>query len=557
MVLEKNNEGSKSNTALVGDAPQALTPANWEGEEKSTGSDTVDFESTEALNEYSQGITLIMVIMALLLGVFLVSLDLTTTAIPRITDTFHSVDQVSWYGSALFMTAGGFQPTWGKFYKYFPLKAAFVLSLFIFGLGSLISAVAATSPTFIIGRAVGGVGTAGVFSGSYTIIGFSVDPQMRPMITGLIGAAFCLASAVGPPAGGALADHVTWRWCFYINLPIVGFCILIFLLFFRTTKVMEPAEGTIKEKIINMDPVGTILVIGALLSFLLAMQYGGQTKSWSSSTVIGLLVGFGLLLIVFVAWEYLQGERAILILRLMKSRAVWVNMTYSFLATGAFSIVSFYLSIYFQSVQGVSATDSGVRVLPLILMISLAMIVSGAIISWTRVATPVLAPAAALTVVASGLLYTLEMETSAQKWIGYQLLGGAGWGAGFQIPIIVAQSSVNINDLAPATVMILFFQTIGGSFFIAAAQAGFANQLPLQLSHTAPSINPAVVVATGVTELRTVFDKEHISGILLAYMASIRITFLIAMGGAGAALIFSLFSSWHRLDAKALANAMG
>ena len=120
------------------------------------------------------------------------------TAIPKLTDQFHSLGDVSWYGSAYLMTFGGSQPTWGKGYKYFPLKTSFIFALFLFELGSLICGVAPTSNTLIVGRAIAGLGGAGVASGAYTIIAFAAKPKQRPLVTGLVGAAYGIAAVVGP-----------------------------------------------------------------------------------------------------------------------------------------------------------------------------------------------------------------------------------------------------------------------------------------------------------------------------------------------------------------------
>lgn len=134
------------------------------------------------------------------------------TAIPKITDEFDSIDDISWYGSAFFMTLGGFQSMWGKLYKYFPLKTSFLAAIFIFELGSLICGVAPSSTALIIGRAIAGIGAAGCGSGAYTIIAFSAEPKMRATFTGVIGASYGVAAVLGPLVGGALAGNATWRW---------------------------------------------------------------------------------------------------------------------------------------------------------------------------------------------------------------------------------------------------------------------------------------------------------------------------------------------------------
>lgn len=204
-----------------------------------------------------------------------------------------------------------------------------------------------------------------------------------------------------------------------------------------------------------MDPAGTILAMGAIISYILAMQYGGQTKPWNSSTVIGLLVGFVLITIAFGVWEYFQGERATLVPRLMRDRNIWVNSVFTLFFSGSYFIIVYYLPIYFQAIDNVSPSVSGIRNLPLIISVSLAMVFSGGSISKTGIATPFLVLGAAIATIAAGLLYTLDIGTGAGKWIGYQILGGVGWGLAYSVPIIVAQNTSQISDIAPVTSIIL------------------------------------------------------------------------------------------------------
>jgi len=276
------------------------------------------------------------------------------TAIPNITDEFHGLDKVSWYGSAFFMTNGGFQSSWGKAYKYFPLKITFLLSIFVFELGSLICGVAPSFTALIVGRAITGLGAAGIGTGAYTIIAFVAKPRKRPMFTGIIGVSYGIASVVGPLIGGVFADKVSWRCCFYMNPPIGGVSSLIILLFFHTPSDAKPIRASWKERLLQLDLVGTAMIMGAVVAYILALQYGGQTKAWDSSDLIGLIVGFVVILIVFGVWEYFQDERALIVPRLFKQRTVGISCIYAFFFGGSFFLVIYYLPIYFQSVNNAS-----------------------------------------------------------------------------------------------------------------------------------------------------------------------------------------------------------
>lgn len=377
------------------------------------------------------------------------------TAIPKITDRFNSLTDVAWYGSAYFITLGATQPAWGKVYKYFPLKLSYLASIFLFELGSLICATAPSSKALIVGRAIAGIGGSGISTGSYIIIAFSTEPKKRPLYTGIIGMAFGIASVTGPLLGGVLTSHVSWQWCFYINLPIGGFSAVVITIFFHPLSTARAERSTFKEKLLQMDLVGILLAMGTILSFILALQYGGQTHPWGSGTVIGLLVGFIAIGVLFVIWEYLQDERAMIPRRLITQRVYLVEaLCYPFIL-GPYYLVVYYLPIYFQSIDNASPVSSGVRNLPLIISFTIATIISGGIITFTGYATPIKIVGAAIAVIGSGLLYNLEIDTKTGEWIGYQIVGGFGWGLIAQIPIITVQATASPKDMATTTAIML------------------------------------------------------------------------------------------------------
>ena len=506
--------------------------------------------------EYPHGFRLVGIILALVVSVFLVALDMTivATAIPKITDQFHSLDDVAWYGSAFFLTLASFQSTWGKVYRYFPLKISFLSSIFIFELGSLICGVANDSKTLIVGRAIAGLGGAGIASGAYTIIAFSAPTKKRPVFTGILGATYGGASVIGPLLGGVFTQKVSWRWCFYINLPIGGLAAAVIFLTFTAPAQAQPLEATKKEKFLQMDFIGTFTIMAAVVCYILALQWGGITKPWSDSDVIGTLVGFVVLLTVFGINEYYQGDRALLMGRILKKRVIIVASTYVILLGGSFFILLYYLPVYFQSVDGVSPSRSGIDNVPLVIGVSLATIISGGLISTFGHYVPMMIAGSALATIGAGLIYTLDVGTPSSHWIGYQALVGIGLGLGFQVPIIVAQATSKPEDISAVSAIVLFFQTVGGSFFVSAGQSAYENKLLNSLATNAPGVSPAQILAVGQTELRNVFSGDQLAGIIKSYVAGLQLAFLIGIAAAGASFVVAFAMPWQRIDAK---KAMG
>ncbi|KAK8192777.1 DNA repair protein RAD50 [Phyllosticta capitalensis] len=506
--------------------------------------------------EYPRGWRLWSVIVALTLATFLAALDMNivATAIPKVTDQFHALDDIGWFGSALFLTVASSQSVWGKAYKYIDLKTVFLVGIFVFEVGSLISAIAQNSITFIVGRAIIGLGVAGVLAGCYTIIAFVVPPEKRPAFTGIMGATYGVSSVVGPLLGGAFTDGPGWRWCFYINLPIGGLAvaIIVFILKSPPGSLSEEARNaSTAEKIKQMDIPGFFVVLGGVICLLLAFQWGGVSKPWKSADVIGTIVGFGVIVILFLVIEWWQGPRALLTPWILGRREVWTGCLFSFFIAGSFFILLYYLPIYFQAIRNTSAAQSGVRNLALIISITLFIIASGGFITVTGQFAILFPFGAVLATVGSGLLYTLGQESSPGEWIGYQIVAGVGIGACFQAPIMAAQALSPPEDMSSTTAQLLFFQTMGGAFMVSAAQSAFANKLVSTVRRVAPQLDPAQVVGTGATDIRRVFHGAELDAVLNAYMEGIRTAIILSIAVAGVATLVSPLVPWKSIKGKA------
>ena len=309
------------------------------GEHSPAESDSVPKEKEQdgveavPVPDYATGLRLFLIMFTLSMSGLLTALEIgiIATAIPALTDEFHALNDVGWYGSATFLVTAATSALWGKVYKYLNVKYAYLASIAIFLIGSIVAATAPNSIAVIIGRAFQGLGITGTMNGSIIVINYVSHPQLHPMLIGVWTGIFMISTILGPIIGGALTSGVSWRWCFYINLPLGGPIVVLLLLFLPVPKHIKPTPATWKEIILQLDLPGFSLVLASLVCFILALQWGGQTKAWNNGSVIATLVLWIFFNIIFVIVESFQGARAIVPLRLVKPRMIWVNVLWCFM----------------------------------------------------------------------------------------------------------------------------------------------------------------------------------------------------------------------------------
>ncbi|KAI0144319.1 MFS general substrate transporter [Xylariaceae sp. FL1272] len=487
------------------------------------------------------------IIVSIFLALFLVALDRTIigTATPRITEEFHSLGDIGWYGSAYQLTTAASQLLFGRVYKFYEVKMTFLATVAVFEIGSVICGAAPNSIVFIVGRAIAGVGGAGIFSGCTIIMINMVPLHKRPIFQGAFGMVFGLASALGPLIGGALTDGVSWRWCFYINLPIGAVAAVCLILILKPSRApSEPA--TIWQQCLRLDPLGTFFLVPSVVSLLLALQWGGSTYTWDSWRIILLLVLFGVLFIAFGIVQVKTPNRATVPVRVITRRSIFAAAIFMFALAGSFLMGLYYLPLWFQVVKGASAMQSGVYTLPFVLSLVVGSTLSGAFTQKVGYYVPAMITSPSLLAIGQGLMSTFRVNEVSSHWIGFQVIAGFGLGIGMQASSLAAQAVLPMPDVPIGIAIMFFAQQLGGGIFTSVGQNLLSTYLVSHLTDI-PGINPSTITNEGATDLVSSVAPEYQLEVKTVYNEAISKIFLTAMGVALVATVSALFMEWKNV----------
>ncbi|TIA82677.1 MFS general substrate transporter [Aureobasidium pullulans] len=508
------------------------------------------------------GLGLITVVSGLVLAIFLVSLDsaIVATAVPYVTAEFKSAGDTAWYGSAYTLATCALQPIAGKLYAKFPIKppevmltffvkTMFLIFMAIFEIGSLVCATAPNAVGLIVGRAIAGAGAAGCTTGSFSIVAVSVRLPRRTTYLSILQSTFGIGIMLGPLLGGVLTQRATWRWCFYINLPIGAITVLFLVLFFHPPK--SNGNNTAKQKMASLDMVGLLLFAPATIMMLLALQWGGLEYAWGSATIIGLFVGSAVLVSVFALWQAYKGDDAMIPPRLFTKRVVFFACLTELFAMGTVYIAIFYLPQWFQIVKGVSPTRSGVMYLPLSISDVASALMVGVLLPYVGLTNPFILTGTTLLAVGSGLLSTLNTSSGGKYWIPYQILPGMGAGITLWMPYVAIQTVLKAEDIPVATALLQFFQSFGAALFLALAQAVFSSIFYAALkSSDIVGLDLSAIVHAAPAEFRQLVPKENLAQVLNAYNQGVTSTFYLGAGLAAAACFASFGIQWKSFKPK-------
>ncbi|KAL8983739.1 MAG: hypothetical protein Q9205_002108 [Flavoplaca limonia] len=437
-----------------------------------------------------------LIMLALCIAVFLAALDTTiiTTAVPTIAARFNaSAADYTWIGSAYLLAAASSTPIWGKFSDIWGRKPILLVANVVFLVASLIAALSINVKMLLAGRAIQGIGGGGLIILSNICISDLFSMRERGKYFGMIGGVWGLASALGPILGGVFTEKVSWRWCFYINLPFDGLAFVIILMYLDIETPKTPLLAGLKA----IDWIGSITIVCGTIMFLLGLEYGGISYPWTSATVLCLII-FGLVVIaLFFLNEWKLAIYPVMPLRLFKYRSNIASLLVCFTHGTTFIAGAYFLPLYFQAVLGASPILSGVYTFPFVLSLSFVSAAVGVFIKKTGQYLPPIWFGMFFMTLGFGLYIDLPDYPSWSRIIIFQIVAGIGVGPNFQSPLIALQTLVKPKDIATATATFGFTRNIATSISVVIGGVIFQNGMSRRQSILAAGLPPDTAAFLG------------------------------------------------------------
>lgn len=514
-------------------------------------------DGTKREDQYLEGPKLIICFLAVFCCLFLFALDQTivVTLLTEVGNKFNALDKIAWMLSGFFISMCTMLPVWGRLSIVFGRKNLMIAGVVLFEAGSLMCALANDMNVLIGGRVLAGIGGGGIQTTAFVIISEILPIQKRPMGMAFVGCVVAVAAVIGPLIGGAFTSHVSWRWCFYINLPVGGVSLTVFCLIFNPPK----PHMNIRQKLKLIDYFGISLSVCGLVVFLLALTLGASGQySWNSAAVISCFVVGGVVTILFGVWNFRYSRHPLIPWQIVRIIPCTASAFTNFGVLGAFMSSILYLSIYFQVIHDATAWQSGVHLLPQIIAVVATSIPCGIAVKKTRYVKPYVVVGGAIAMIGCGLITLLDIDSSSSAKIGLMIPIGVGMGLQLQSSVISCQMSAPKfpGGLILATSLVNFTRSLGAALAGTLADVVYGASLNNHLKTELPKQSQAIIEELAKYDLKNLSHNTAIIKELsplaerfvkTQIMAGIRDTFYMNLGFAAISVIAGLFQTNKRL----------
>ncbi|KAK4992371.1 hypothetical protein LTR50_001129 [Elasticomyces elasticus] len=506
----------------------------------------------------------VIIIAAILSSAFLFAIDNTISADiqPAIVRQYSDPQRLSWISLSFLLSAAGTTLLWGRLYGNFENKWLYISAIVIFQVGSAICGAAPSMDALIVGRALCGLGGVGMYIGVLSLLSSMTTIAERPIYLAMCGVIWGIGTVSGPFIGGGFADSsATWRWGFYINLCVGGLFSPVYL--FLIPRIDPRPTATFKERLVEIDWIGAILLFGVMTALLMGIAFGGLVYKWDSGSTIALFVVAGALFLVVAVQQWFAvgttEERRLFPIAFLKSKEMLI-LFIEIACAGTITFVPiFFLPLFYQLARGDTALMAGLRLLPFILLLVIMNMVNGFGMGKFGYYMPWFTAGSILVVVTSALLYTIDEDTSNSSIYGFTALLGFGTGAFSQAPFSIAQALVSPDNGSLAISFISCAQVSGAAIGVAIANAVFLNTAQNAISSILPNVDRTTIQGLMLGVGSSFFDTLSVdvqADIVNSIVNTLVKVFIITLTGGVVSLVLSLFMSRGKLNLSGVPTGM-